>query len=228
MAESRAGRAVQSLLPRRVVVAPAPMPDLPALLLAVVMLAYWGRVGVMSVRIRRRTRTLSGVVPEQGLERFLWLFFIPLVAAWLVLPFFAAFRTSGMLAVPEAARGDGWLAVRVLAAGAALALLVATIRCWRRMGRHWKMAVTPGEKQPLITDGPFARVRHPIYGYQILLMLASLCVVPTVPMLVVALVHVVLMVTKARNEERYLTGVHGAAYDAYAARTGRFFPRLSG
>lgn len=204
------------------------MPDLPALILAVVVLAYWGRVGAMSARIRRRTQTLSGVVPEQGLERFLWLFFVPLVAAWIALPWLAAFRDAGLLAVPEMARGGGWLVLRFAAALAAVALLVATIRCWRRMGRHWKMAVTPGEKQVLITDGPFARVRHPIYGYQILLMLASLGVVPTLPMLAIALVHVVLMATKARNEERFLRGVHGRDYEAYAARTGRFFPRLSG
>jgi protein-S-isoprenylcysteine O-methyltransferase Ste14 len=203
------------------------MPDLPALTLAVVVLAYWGRVGAMSARIRRRTRTLSGVVPEQGLERFLWLFFVPLVAAWIALPYLAAFRTSGTFAVPDAARADGWWVVRLLAAVAGFLLLVATIRCWRRMGRHWKMAVTPGEKQVLITDGPFARVRHPIYGYQILLMLASLCVVPTLPMLAIAVVHVVLMVAKARNEERHLLDTHGSDYEAYVARTGRFFPRLS-
>ena len=204
------------------------MTDLPALFLAIVILAYWGRVGAMSARIRRRTSTLSGVVPEQGIERLMWLFFVPLVAAWITLPFLAAFRASGSFAIPEAARGGGWLAVRWLAALAGLALLVATLRCWRRMGKHWKMAVTPGEQQPLITDGPFARVRHPIYGYQILLMIASLGVVPTVPMLAIAGVHVVLMVTKARNEERYLVATHGPDYEAYVARTGRFFPRLSG
>lgn len=93
------------------------------------------------------------------------------------------------------------------------------------MGRHWKMAVTPGERQVLITDGPFERVRHPIYGYQVLLMLASLAVVPTLPMLVVAAIHVALMVTKARNEEAYLLEIHGDAYADYIARTGRFFPR---
>jgi protein-S-isoprenylcysteine O-methyltransferase Ste14 len=203
------------------------MPDIPALLLAVVVLAYWGRVGVMSARIRRRTKTLSGVVPEQRLERFLWLFFVPLVAAWIALPIFAAFRTHGMLAVPEPVRFSGWFIVRLLAAFAATGVLVATLRCWRRMGRHWKMAVTPGERQVLITDGPFARVRHPIYGYQILLMLASLGVVPTVPMFALAVVHVALMVTKAHNEERHLLATHGADYQAYAARTGRFFPRFS-
>lgn len=204
------------------------MHDFPALILAVVVLAYWGRVGVMSARIRRRTHTLSGVVPEQGLERFLWLFFVPLVTAWIALPFLAAFRGAGPLAIPEPARSGGWFVLRLAAAIAAGGLLIATIRCWRRMGKHWKMAVTPGEKQVLITDGPFARVRHPIYGYQILLMLASLGVVPTPPMLVIALVHAVLMVTKARNEERFLHATHGADYAAYVARTGRFFPRLSG
>jgi len=93
------------------------------------------------------------------------------------------------------------------------------------MGRHWKMAVTPGERQVLITDGPFERVRHPIYGYQILMMLASLAVVPTRPMLLVAAVHFVVMTVKARNEERYLGATHGDDYARYVARTGRFFPR---
>jgi protein-S-isoprenylcysteine O-methyltransferase Ste14 len=203
------------------------MHDLPALLLAAVMWAYWGRVGRMSWRIRRRTRTLSGVVPEQGLERFLWLFFVPVVAAWLALPLLAAFRDSGSLAVPEAARSTPWLAVRLIAAIAALALLLATVRCWDRMGRHWRMAVTPGQPQVLITDGPFARVRHPIYGYQILLMLASLVVVPTAAMLALAVIHAALMLVKARNEERHLLGAHGEDYAEYVARTGRFFPRLS-
>ena len=203
------------------------MQDLPALLLAVVIWAYWGRVGGMAWHIRRRTHTLSGVVPEQGLERFLWLFFVPVVAAWMVLPLLAAFRATGEVALPDAARGGPWLVVRVLAALAAVALLALTIRCWKRMGRHWKMAVTPGERQVLITDGPFARVRHPIYGYQILLMLASLVVVPTRPMLIAALVHLVLMAVKARNEERHLLGTHGEDYARYVERTGRFFPRLS-
>lgn len=204
------------------------MPDLPALFLAVVILAYWGRVGLMSARIRRRTRTLAGVVPELGIERLMWFVFVPLVAAWIVLPFLASTRDTGWLAIPAAARGGPWGVVRLLAVVAAVALFIATLRCWRRMGRHWKMAVTPGEKQVLITDGPFARVRHPIYGYQILLMLASLGVVPTVPMLALAVVHLLLMVTKARNEERHLLDTHGREYEAYVARTGRFFPRLSG
>jgi len=200
------------------------MYDFPALFLFAVILAYWGRVAAMSWRIRRRTRTLSGVVPEQPLERLMWWFFVPVVALWIALPWLAGTRVHGSAALPAIVRDGAWLVLRWGAAFVALGLLVATVRCWRRMGRHWKMAVTPGERQVLITDGPFARVRHPIYGYQILLMLASLAVVPTLPMLAVAAVHLALMLTKARNEEAYLLGVHGDAYASYMARTGRFFP----
>jgi protein-S-isoprenylcysteine O-methyltransferase Ste14 len=204
------------------------MPDLAAVMLAAVIWAYWGRVGAMSWRIRRRTRTLAGVVPEQGVERFLWLLYVPMVVAWMVLPVLAAVRSDGIFALPEAARTGGWLVVRALAALVSLLLLLATIRAWRRMGRHWKMAVTPGEKTVLITDGPFARVRHPIYGYNILLMLATIVVVPTLPMLATAIVHFALMLAKTVNEERHLLATHGEEYARYVARTGRFFPRFAG
>lgn len=203
------------------------MQDLPSLLLAAVIWAYWGRVGAMAWHLRRRTRTFAGVVPEQGLERFLWLFFVPVVAAWLTLPVLAAFRLSGEFSLPEAARSGPWLVVRALAGLAAIALLALTIRCWKRMGRHWTMAIKPGERGVLITDGPFARVRHPIYGYQILLMLASLVVVPSRLMLLTAAIHLALMTVKARNEERFLLGTHGEDYARYVERTGRFFPRLA-
>ncbi|HVE51122.1 MAG TPA: isoprenylcysteine carboxylmethyltransferase family protein [Casimicrobiaceae bacterium] len=203
------------------------MNDFPSLFLALVALAYWGRVGLMSFRIRRRTRTLAGVVPVQPLERALWLFFVPVVIAWIAIPWLAASREAGVWSIPPPLRSGPWLVVRFAAALAALALFALTVRCWNRMGRHWKMAVTPGERQVLITDGPFARVRHPIYGYQILLMLASLVAVPTTPMLIVAMVHLALMIIKAHNEERHLLGTHGDDYARYIARTGRFFPRLS-
>ena len=78
---------------------------------------------------------------------------------------------------------------------------------------------------PLITDGPFRYVRHPIYTLSMLLMICSAVVVPTVPMLGIAIVHLLLMQLKARHEERHLLRLHGEVYQSYLARTGRFFPR---
>ena len=89
------------------------------------------------------------------------------------------------------------------------------------------MAVAVGEKTNLITDGPFSRIRHPIYAFQILLMICTLVVVPTLPMLLVAVTHFALMYVKARNEEKYLLQTQFDDYSRYVQRTGRFFPRLS-
>jgi protein-S-isoprenylcysteine O-methyltransferase Ste14 len=203
------------------------MKDIPALVVAATVCAYWTRVGVMSYRLRRRTRRLAGVVPQQRLEQGMWLVWVPLVALWMGLPLLAALRDGAPWAVPAFAQAPPVLWLRWLAAVAAVVCLALTLRCWRRMGAAWTMAVTPDRKTDLITDGPFARVRHPIYGYSLMLMACSVVVVATLPMLVVGLVHLVLMIIKARNEERHLLAVHGEAYARYVARTGRFMPRFA-
>ena len=204
------------------------MNDGPALVLALTVWVYWFCVGAMSVRVRRRTRRLAGIVPSQRLEQWMGLVWVPVVLAWMALPYLAAFRPDGPFALPEPARQAPWWAVRALAAGLGLVCLGFSIQAWRRMGRNWRMAVSPGEKTELVTSGPFARVRHPIYALSIALMLCSLVIVPTLPMFAVAAVHVALMLLKARNEERFLAGVHGTVYADYCRRTGRFVPRWRG
>jgi protein-S-isoprenylcysteine O-methyltransferase Ste14 len=204
------------------------MIDGPALVLALTVWIYWFCVGALSVRVRRRTRKLAGIVPSQRLVQWLGLVWVPVVLAWMVLPFLAATRGSGAFALPDPARGAPWFALRAVAAGFGLVCLGFSIQAWRRMGRNWRMAVSPDERTDLVTTGPFARVRHPIYALSIALMLCSVVVAPTLPMLAVAAVHVALMLLKARNEERFLAGVHGAAYADYCRRTGRFVPRWRG
>ena len=93
------------------------------------------------------------------------------------------------------------------------------------MGSDWRMDIGLDRKTELIVDGFFARVRHPIYAFSILLMVCSAAIVPTTPMLLIAAAHVVLMNVKARNEERHLLQVHGDTYAQYVSRTGRFLPR---
>ena len=93
------------------------------------------------------------------------------------------------------------------------------------MGRDWRMDISDSNTA-LITDGPFARIRHPIYAFSIAMMIATATVLPTLPMLAVAAVHLALMNVKARNEEAHLARLHGDAYARYVARTGRFLPRF--
>lgn len=201
--------------------------DVPGILLTATIWSYWIGVGAMIVRVRRHTRRVIGVVPEQQLERLMWLVWVPLVAAWCVLPWLALQRAEGPFALPAFARDPAWYSgLRWIAALVGAACLAATIKCWAHMGKDWRMAVTAEPEQALITDGLFARIRHPIYAFSILLMLCTMVVVPTPFMLAFGAVHVVLMVVKARNEERHMLARRGAEYAQYLARTGRFLPRF--
>ena len=202
--------------------------DFPALIVTATVWAYWLNVGYMAVRARRRSRDLAGLVPQQALERLMWLLWVPMVIAWMVLPLLAQTRPHSVFAVPAFARElAGYEAFRWVAAIVAVLCLHFTRRCWRRMGSDWRMAISEEQKSPLITDGLFARVRHPIYALSILFVVCTSIVIPTVPMLAVALLNIGLLTLKAGNEERHLLKVHGDAYAAYLRQTGRFVPRWS-
>jgi protein-S-isoprenylcysteine O-methyltransferase Ste14 len=202
------------------------MKDLPGVLLTATIWSYWFGVGLMILRARRKTHRFAGLVPEQPLEQLMWIVWLPLVALWIVLPYLALVRTQGLVGnVPAFARSDSYALLRWVAAIGGVACLLLTSLCWSRMGRHWRMDVPLKGEVPLITDGPFRYVRHPIYTLSMLLMICSAVVVPTVPMLGIAIVHLVLMQLKARHEERHLLRLHGEVYRSYLARTGRFLPK---
>ena len=203
------------------------MKDLPGVILVATIWAYWFGVGIMIVRVRRQTHTLAGLVPEHRLEQYLWLLWVPLVAAWIVVPYLALVNRAAPWTVPSFARASsGYSVVRWLAAAVGVCALLLTSVCWSRMGRNWRMAVSKAKKGELITDGPFRFVRHPIYALSRLLMACSALVLPNWPMLALLLVHFVLTQVKARTEEEHLLLSHGDAYRDYRAHTGGFLPRL--
>jgi protein-S-isoprenylcysteine O-methyltransferase Ste14 len=203
------------------------MRDIPLLVVALTISAYWLRVGAMVIRARRRQHRDVGVIPERTAERAMWLVFVPVVALWCALPWLAQTHDHGWLALPSFAReGEPYRVVRWLAALAVVACLAMTVRCWGAMGRDWRMDISD-HNTALITDGLFARIRHPIYAFSIGMMVATAIVLPSPPMLLVAVIHIVLMNIKARNEEAHLAHMHGDAYARYIERTGRFAPRAA-
>lgn len=199
--------------------------DPPAAIIAATIWIYWLRVGFMVVRARRQTHDLAGLVPEKRFERAMWLILVPVIVAWIVLPWLSFTRTHAALASPDVALSERvYAGLRWIVAICGVLCLALTIECWARMGKDWRMDVSD-RKSELITDGLFAHVRHPIYALQMLLMLCTAIVVPTTPMFIVAILHIALMNIKARNEERHLLSMHGDGYARYLSRTGRFVPR---
>ena len=74
------------------------------------------------------------------------------------------------------------------------------------------MGIDETQQSRLIVDGPFSRVRHPIYALSITLMTCSVLVLPCPVMAVIAVTHITLMQLKARNAERFLLQRHGEDY----------------
>ena len=93
------------------------------------------------------------------------------------------------------------------------------------MGQSFRVAL-PESKQPLVTHGTYRFTRNPLALSMDLLALGVLLLAPTWLALVSLFLNVVGYEWKIRVEEAYLRDAHGAEYEAYCARTGRYFPRL--
>jgi protein-S-isoprenylcysteine O-methyltransferase Ste14 len=200
--------------------------DWPVLMLTLTVWAYWATVILLVLYKRIRYGQRAGVVPRNRREKRLWLGVGPVVLAWNVLPALALWLAAGLFGVPTWAGAPAVVAFRFAAAALGVVCYLATLSCWLGMGRNWSMAIVPGQKTELVTTGLFGWVRHPIYALSMLLMLCSAAVLCTLPMVLVAALHIALFNLKAATEERHLTERHGASYTAYCQSVGRFVPRV--
>ena len=204
------------------------MKDLPGLVLALTINSYWACVILLAVVRGLRQRQAVGLIPWKRQERLLWAVWVPVIVAWNLLPWVALSAHRYPWGISPFLRAAAFLELlRSIAAVVAGICFLLIAHCWLRMGRSWSLAVVPDRGRPLVQTGIYGWVRHPIYALSILLMLASLTAVPTAPLLVVALLHVMMLMGKARSEEESLLAAHGPAYRDYSRRTGRFLPRLS-
>lgn len=78
----------------------------------------------------------------------------------------------------------------------------------------------------LVTTGPYARIRHPIY-LALLGFLASLALVSANWCFIVVLAFsIVDLSLRMPREEQMMIGEFGEEYEDYMEKTGRLFPRL--
>lgn len=97
----------------------------------------------------------------------------------------------------------------------------------RQMGASWRIGVDQQERTHLVTSGLFAHVRNPIFTGMAAVMMGLALMVPSVLAMLAALALITAVQIQVRVvEEPYLMRVHGGSYSEYAARAGRFLPRL--
>jgi protein-S-isoprenylcysteine O-methyltransferase Ste14 len=187
-------------------------------------LIYWAGVWVQARRIRKHIGRAPNLKPRGAKEQLLWLGWLLVIAAWM-----------GQGFLVKAASDSAWrqlsgqfLHAPGLALGVALTLAgyAGTIWCYVIMGDAWRVGIDRAEKNSLVTRGPYRVVRHPIYLFQVVMLAGAVLLLPTVIAVLALLVHLVCVLIKAVDEEKYLLTVHGETYRAYLARTGRLFPKF--
>lgn len=93
------------------------------------------------------------------------------------------------------------------------------------LGSNWSFVARVRSDHGLITGGPFALVRNPIYLAMMLMLIAAALAFGHLQMLLFAVpLFFIGTVIRVLREERLLRAQFGEMYDAYAARTSRLIP----
>lgn len=111
-----------------------------------------------------------------------------------------------------------WLGAVLVYAGVALAI-------WARvyLGRNWGMPMTEKEGAELVTTGPYAYIRNPIYSGILLAVLGSALALGVI-WAIVFVGYAVWLLPSVFVEEKIMLRLFPDAYPAYKARTKRLIP----
>lgn len=190
---------------------------------------FWvlfGGVLVMRVYFLRRVKQTGGrIMPDQqaiehegrGLFAFRfasWLLMVGILVSYVLnLTWLDTFR----VAFPDWLR---WL-------GFVLGVVSSLFWTWVQvvLGREFSVQLRLREAHHLVTAGPYAHIRHPMYtgivGFGAALALVSANGV----FAVLAAIVIIGLVLRIPKEEQMLLEEFGADYRAYMQRTGRLFPK---
>jgi protein-S-isoprenylcysteine O-methyltransferase Ste14 len=112
----------------------------------------------------------------------------------------------------------GVVGVIVCAAGVAFAIWARTY-----LGRNWGMPMTRKEGQSLVTSGPYAYVRHPIYAGFLLAAFGTAFIDGSV-WFVIFLFFAIYFIYSAKTEERLMRLQFPDEYPAYMKKTKMLIP----
>jgi protein-S-isoprenylcysteine O-methyltransferase Ste14 len=124
---------------------------------------------------------------------------------------------------------EGYAALLLAMTGCLLALAGGTLvlRARMELGPAWSFVPVADEGMGLVTTGPYALVRHPIYLGLSMLALGQALAFASWPALFVLLAGIFpTFVWRAAAEEKLLTAVFGERYILYRRQTKMVIPRL--
>lgn len=121
------------------------------------------------------------------------------------------------------------LSKAVAMTGLCLTIIGLAFSAWARdvLGRNWSGRVIIQDNHQLVTAGPYAYVRHPLYTGILIAMTGTMLIADDVGALLGFFFCVAFFLLKAQREERILEAEFGPVYANYRAHTGGLLPRFA-
>jgi protein-S-isoprenylcysteine O-methyltransferase Ste14 len=185
-------------------------------------LIYWAGVFVQVHRVRKRIGRSPNVRPRGLKEKVLWSGWLLMIAAWAGQPFLIGRIDQFLFMIISFLIHPFGMVFGILLMASGYA---GTLWCYAALGDVWRMGIRRHERTALVTDGPYRCVRHPIYLFQVIMLVGVCFLLPTPFSILILLIHSVCVLIKSHDEEVYLFKTHGLAYRDYFSRTGRLLPK---
>ena len=194
---------------------------------AVVVLSaviYWGGVIINVYRVRRNIGGSPNLMKYRSLkEKLLSFGWFIVIGGWIGQPLLIN-KYGGVMMfsfLNPLLRSEG------IILGILLALFgyAGTLLCYSALGDSWRLGVNKKKKTVLVKQGIYRFIRHPIYSFQIVILIGMACLLPTLFSLMIFLIHLACISIMAVDEETYFIKTHGPEYEEYFSSTGRFFPK---
>ena len=177
----------------------------------------------IGVRIRYRVESARRE-PERRQKEESWAFKILFIA---IIGYFMSIALY-MLDVPWVSWSKlvmpSWLRWLGVIGAASSVILVAWTH--RTLGKQYSAELAIQKDHVLVTTGPYARTRHPMYTAFIMLSFSIAIIISNLLVLFFAIFVILPFPWIAREEEQMLLETFGEEYRDYMRRTGRFFPLI--
>lgn len=189
---------------------------------------FWKTIFIFLIIIWFFLRTLyrkksldskSKVKKGVNLERFL--VFLNLISM-IILPIFVVFNSSLDFAAMNLSDIIRWLSTFIYAIN-----LIFFAWCHASLGKNWSNILEIKKDHQLIKNGPYKKIRHPMYAHFWILIISQGLILDNWIVLVYGLLAWgTLYFLRVRKEENMMMEEFGDQYKEYMKETGRLIPKI--
>jgi protein-S-isoprenylcysteine O-methyltransferase Ste14 len=191
------------------------------LALAVFLLLVVGRT--VHLRIRSRVNPITLDLVSKGKTGLMEVLLFAGVNLWAVAVVFCALSLEpAPLAWPCRVRLVDALPAKLLGVTMIFCAFAIFVLALSALGNSWRLGIDENHPGRLVTTGIYAYSRNPIYLFFDLYFLGTFLINGSLFFLIMTVLVALNLHYQILQEERVLTSAHGAAYEAYCARTARY------